>query len=683
MSVSPISIARSSFNGGEVAPTLYYRNTLDSFQASCKRLKNFQPHPHGGASNRAGFEFIDETKDSATKSILVPFQFSVVQSYVLLFGVEYMRIYKDGGFVETSPASGVHVEIETPYQEADLRYIKIEQSADTLYVTHPSYPPVTITRTSHTAWSLDDIVFGSGQNPPTLLTGGSGTTYKYAVTAVNDDEIESVTSNEVSSSRSVTLTWTVPSGTTPAYYRMYEKENGTWYYIGRSDTNSFAVPASPSTHNPDITPPQTVTIFNAADKYPGVAAFFDQRLIFGRTNERPQTLNGSVIGDFQNMNYSSPVQDNDAFSFTINSTQVNEIRWIAALTQCIIGTSGGEWVMRPGGNNTTITPTSVDIKVQSRWGCADIKPIIIGNSVIFVEGSRKAVRNMSYSLELDGYDGSNLTILAQHLFQDYGIVSWAYQQYPDSIIWCVREDGALCGMTYMAEHKIRGWHQHSTDGFFEDIACITSAPGVNEVWAIVRRTIDGATKRYVERMHVRSFSDIKYAFFVDCGLTQEFAEPVKVVSGLDHLEGKTVVVLADGSVITGLTVFEGAIRMKVAATVVTVGLPYTCDLETLDFTALTQEGEIAYKNRRVVSAIVVADNTREFWIGGSESTLIEQKFRTTEPMGEPTQPFTGTTKTIAIKPNSDTRNSSLFVRVINPVPVTIQTLIAHVNYGSQ
>ncbi len=318
--------------------------------------------------------------------------------------------------------------------------------------------------------------------------------------------------------RSNYLTWTAPAGTAPQYYKVYEMSSGVNFYIGQSTTTTFYALSSPTTYVAQ-SPSMPVSLFNAADNYPGVVAFYDQRLVFCRTNTQPQTLFGSVIGDFDNMDYSSPTIDTDAFQFTINSRQVNEIRWFVALQQGIIGTSGGEWLLQPATGSATVTPSSVSLTKQSTWGCSDVPPILLGNALLFVDGSSKAVRTLSYSVYTNGYDGTDVSVLAKHLFDTYGITQWAYQQYPDSIIWAVRADGVLLGLTYFAEDKVTGWHRHTTQGLFESVASIPLPDGSKQVWFIVNRTIGGQTVRYVEYMDARNFTTINDAFFVDAGLS--------------------------------------------------------------------------------------------------------------------------------------------------------------------
>lgn len=742
----PISATQASFTGGEWSPSLHARVDLAKYATATRTMRNMFPHPHGGCSNRPGFEFLVATKTHAKTSRLVPFQFSVVQSYVLEFGDQYVRFVKDGGQIVsaktitgaanngaglirisstahgfqtgntvtvasvagTTEANGtwivtvigadtydlqasafVHaytsggtgtaiVEVSTPYIEADLPLLKFEQSADVLYITHPSYEPRKLSRSSHTAWTLSTITFAPSIAAPTGLSASGGVGKTYAVTAVTADGIESIPSSTAASTNSNTLSWTASTGAVE--YNIYESVNSVFQHVGKSGTVSYAIPAS-YVLNADISAPKATNPFSGAGNYPGVSAFFDQRLIFGRTNNKPQSIFGSVVGDFENMNVSSPIKDDDAFNFTINSSQVNEIRWMMALSDLIIGTSGAEWKLAPGGQTNAVTPTSVKLSPQSRWGVADIQPILVGNSVLFVDGSTKKVRDLLYSLEKDGYDGSDLTIMAQHFFETYGIKEWAYQRHPDSIIWAVRTDGTLTGLTYQKEHQVFGWHRHDTAGTFESITTIQTSGGASEVYCVVNRTIGGATKRYIERLHSRTFATVADSFFVDSGLTYSGASAT-VISGLSHLEGKAVAVLADGNVADGLTVSGGTITIPNAAVKVHVGLPFVCDLETLGFEYATRTGTLQDKMRRIVSVVMRFKETRSCWIGPDADHLDEVKFRDSEDYGLPTAVFTGDKEVLA-GPPADARQGRLFMRVTDPLPVTVQAVIARMDNGEK
>lgn len=412
--------------------------------------------------------------------------------------------------------------LTTTYAEADLPLLKVVQNADTLRVTHPSYPPRIITRTGHASWTITDISFVPSISAPANFArdSGSGTGHTYAVTAVKENGEESLISSSASGGPGDVFGW--DPVTDADHYNFYEEQNGVYGWLGSaglsSGSPSFEVPTST---DPDMeeAPPTAKTPFGSSGNYPGVSTFFQQRWVPARTNNKPQTLWGSVTGSFNNMSIRSPIHSDDSYEFTIDSRQVNEIRWMVPLDVLIIGTSGSEWRLAAGRQTDAVSPSSVDMKMQSEWGVSHIQPIIIGNTILFIDGSEKQIRDLLYSLEVDGYTGNDLTILANHLFEQNTLERWCYQKGTDSIIWAVRDDGTLLGMTYHREHKVWGWHRHDTDGYFEDIASVLNSSGRSDVYAIVRRTVNGTTRRYIEMFANRYFANVRDAFFVDSGLS--------------------------------------------------------------------------------------------------------------------------------------------------------------------
>jgi hypothetical protein len=730
--------------GGEWSPSLDPRTDLAKYGTAVATMRNFFPHAHGGASNRPGTDYVGNYKNMSKVARFVRFQFSVVQSYLLVFEDLFIRFVKDGGMItltdqvitgitKANPAvvtytgadtyangdkviisgvvgmlevnnreftvanvntgantfelSGVNstayttyasggvvseiYQVATPYIEADLALLKFTQSADTLYITHPSYARRKLTRTAHTSWTLSTITAGSIVGTPVGLSC-AGTGKFFVVTALNSDGVESGISAEEEGDVSNTLSWTAVSLATE--YNIYYKVNGIYKNIGRSGTNSFPVPATLDPDD-DLAGPTTIDPFNSAGAYPGCSVFNKQRLVFARTNNEPQTLWGSRIGDFQNNNISSPLQNDDAYKLTIPSTQVNEIKWMETLNQLIIGTSGEEFKLDVGTDNS---PSSQKVDFQSAWGASDVPPLKIGTSLLFVDGSLRKVRDLTFSFTIDGYDGSDLTVLAQHLFETHQIKEWAYARQPDSIVWCVRTDGVLCGLTYLKEHQVVGWFTADTSGTYETVAAIQTSGGTTDVYFGVKRTVNSQTVRYIERLHERDFTTIEDAYFVDCGLTYD-STPATVISGLGHLEGKEVVCLADGNVVTGLTVSNGKITLPNAASTVQVGLAYTCQLGTLGFDYPSRDGTIQNKVRDITEITVKLRNTREMFAGPDADTLSETKFRTNEDYGDPTALFTGS-KTVTILP-TDATDARVFIETRNPLPITVAAIIPVVNAG--
>lgn len=671
-----MNLAQTSFNGGEISPELYNRSDFKKWPSSCRVMENFMPRIRGSAENRPGTIFVHESKDSSKRARLYKFQFSVVQWYMLEFGHNYIRFFKDDGII----VSGMTiVEVVTTYTEAELPLLKFEQSADVLYIFHPSHTTAKLTRTSHTSWTLTDVVNGAPIAAPASFarSAGAATGFDYAVSAVNSSGLESILSNiELNRGHGDTFTWTAVTGA--SYYNIYERTNGSWARIGKALTNTYVVAATP-TRDSTVIPKEANTPFSGTGNKPGVGAFYDQRLYSARTNNKPSTLFGSVVGDFDNQNKSIPAADDDALQFTISANSVNEIRGLAALDSLVILTSDGISRMRAGTNADAITPSSVDLKQQSRYGCSHRPPLIIDDGILFVDGSEARIRDLGYSLERDGYIGDDLTILAEHIFETYKVYEWDFQRYPDTVVWVVREDGTACALTYQKKQEVYGWSRHTTQGTFESVSSVVTADGESQVWFIVKRTINGQTKRYVERLSDRRFTEIEDAFFVDCGLTYS-GVPADTISGLEHLEGMEVAVFADGSVVDGLTVQSGAITLPFEASKVHIGLGYTCTLQNIGFDVETPAGRLQDFQRQIVKVIAKLRNTRELFVAslpGGE--YFETPFRENENYGEPTALFSGD-KEVFVSP-SGSRSALLSLQVRNPVPCTVESLTATIQPG--
>jgi hypothetical protein len=245
--------------------------------------------------------------------------------------------------------------------------------------------------------------------------------------------------------------------------------------------------------------------FSDTTGYPSCVTFYEQRLVFAGTEAQPQTLYFSRSGDYENMfeNRGGTIADDDAIIYTIASNQVNAIRFLSATRTLIVGTVGGEFSVSGGGSDDPVTPTNILIKKQSNHGCANIDAIPVGNVTLFLQRAKRKIRELAYNFDVDGYVAPDMTILAEHISES-GVNEMSYQQEPNQIIWGVREDGQLIGLTYQREQQVVAWHRHIFGGAFstgtavcETIATIPTNDKEYQTWVIVKRTIDGVTRRYV------------------------------------------------------------------------------------------------------------------------------------------------------------------------------------------
>lgn len=675
-----------SFAGGEVTPEFYGRIDDVKYQTGLAKCLNFMTLPHGPVSNRPGFGFVRAVKDSTRKTRLIPFSYSTTQTMVLEFGHEYVRFHTAGGTLESSP--GVPYEVATPYVEDDLFTLHHVQSADVLTIVHPNYIPRELRREGALDWSLEIIAFASRLSPPTGVTAtatagstpGTPTTWTYVVSTVGPNGLDESTYSAVATCSNNlfddgafnTISWTAATGANRYY--VYKLSNGLYGYIGQTQSTTFKddnIAADVS-----VTPPEINDPFLGAGNYPSAVSYFEQRRAFGGTTVAPQTLWMTRSGTESNLNYSIPTRDDDSIQFRVAAREANTIRHIVPLQELILLTSSAEWRITSI-NTDAITPTSVSVKPQSYIGANNVQPVIVNNNLIFAAARGGHIREMGYSVNGNGYVTGDLSLRAPHLFDNLDIVDMAFAKAPQQIIWMVSSNGKLLGLTYVPEHAIGAWHQHDTDGTFES-CCVVSEGNEDVLYVVVKREIDGEEVRYVERMASRQFATAADAFFVDCGLTYT-GTPVDEISGLGHLEGKTVSILADGAVHPQRVVTDGAIALDVNASTIHIGLPITADLQTLP---LAYEGEAFGQGRfkNVNQCWLRVFRSSGIFVGPTPDELVEAKQRTIEPYGAPPDLKSQEVDVMLTPTWAD--SGSVYVRQSDPLPLTVVSMTLEVSIGS-
>ncbi|EOC1317149.1 hypothetical protein ACI09J_001771 [Cronobacter turicensis] len=575
MASRPITRAFSwiqpSFAGGEIGPSLYGRVDMAKYQVALRRCSNFIVRQYGGVENRPGTQFIAPAKFANKKCRLIPFQFSTVQTYALEFGDKYMRVFKDGGQVLNS--SGQIYEMPTPYAAADLFNLKFTQSADVMTLVHPSYPPKELRRYGHDNWQLVDIettngpfedinvdesvtVYASAStgNITLVSTGaifGSEQVGKLfyleqpAVDSVpvwetskstNIDDVRRADSNYYRANTAGKTGTLRPSHTEGMSWDGWGDDTGIqWEYLhsgfGIAKINSVSGDGkSASATVISYIPSQVVGSANASYKwsryawnsvngYPGTAAYYQQRLFFAASRAYPQTVWGSRSADYHDFGKSVPTQDDDRIVTNYVGRQVNEIRHLIDIGSLVVLTSGGEFVIK-GDQNNTLTPSAFTFSSQGANGSSNVPPIAVANIALFLQEKGSVVRDLAYSFDVDGYQGTDLTVLANHLFQNHQIVDWSFTTVPYSAVWAIRDDGLLLVLTYLRDQQVFAWAPQPNEGFYESTCSISE--GVEDaVYFVVRRVINGQEVRYIERLSTRSFEKTEDAFFVDCGLSYD------------------------------------------------------------------------------------------------------------------------------------------------------------------
>ena len=663
-----VSVQLTNFTAGELSPRLDGRNDLSKYPSGCKTLENFIVYPHGSAARRSGTQFISEVKTSANKTRLVPFEFSTTQTYILEFGNQYIRIYKDKGQVQSG---GSAVEIATPYLTAELFDIKFAQSADVMYIVHPNHAARKLSRTSHINWTLTEIDFTKGpmQDPNTTTT-----TLNPGQTAVGTG---------VSLVASATTGINSGSGFASTDVGRFVFLHGGYAKItGFTNTTNVTIEILTTLSASTATENWRLGAFSNTTGHPSTVTFFEQRLVFAGTTNQPQTVFFSKSGDYENMdaNIGGTIADSDAIIYTIASNQVNAIRFMTATRTLIIGTAGGEFSVSGGGSDVAITPTNILIKKQSNHGAANIDALAVGNVTLFMQRARRKMRELAYNFDVDGYIAPDMTILAEHITEG-GITQMAYQQEPNQIIWLVRGDGELVGFTYQREQQVTAWHRHIFGGAFgsgkavcESVAVIPTDDTEYEVYVIIKRTINGATKRYIEVLNTFDFTqtDNTTFNFLDSQLDYN-GSATTTISGLSHLEGQTVSILADGATHADKVVSSGSITLDRSSTKVKVGLSYTSLLQTMRIDAGARDGTSQSKTKRIYEITIRLFESVGVEVGPDLNNLERIPFRSSaNAMNQGITPFTGD-KEVEFRGNYET-DGFVFVRQTQPLPLTILSL---------
>lgn len=674
-----VDTLKQAFVGGEIAPEMRGRIEDTGYINGLALCRNFVVRPQGAIDNRAGLRFVREVKFSDKRTRLIPFTFSGDQTMVIEFGDKYCRFHTEAQTLLDN--NNAPYEIATPYAAEHVFDIHHVQSADVLTLVHPDYPPQELKRHGATDWRLEKIAFVPQLTAPQNLkirpTRNASPLninidYRYVVTAVKDN-VESKSSGEIKTSNDLfangnknTISWDAVAGA--GEYRVYRHQQGGFGYIGVTQEVSF----EDTGVAPDMskTPPlYKDNLFQEADDYPSAVSYYQQRRIFAGTRNEPQKIWMTRSGTESDMSYSTPSRDDDRIEIRVAAREANRIRHIVPMSNLLIMTNAAEWHVDTQ-NSDILTATTVSVNPQSYNGASNVQPIIVNASLIYCAARGGHVRELAYSRDAGGFVSGDLSLRAPHLFDRRDIVDMSYGKAPYPLIWFVSDDGRLLGNTYVPEQEIGAWHRHDTDGSFE--SCAVVAEGREDMlYVIVKRRINGQDKRYIERLESRADAAQQDAFFVDSGLTYRGAA-TENISGLEHLEGKTVSILADGAVMPQQTVRGGRIRLQHPAAVVQVGLPYDSDIQTLPFAAQIDNAYGRGKKKNVREVWLDVLSSSGIWAGKDTDTLTEAKQRTTEPPGTPPRLKSGQIH-IAVQPGWN-EYGQLCVRQRDPLPLSIVSL---------
>ena len=794
-----VSTILTNFRAGELSPKLSGRIDLQKYAEGCDTLDNMVVYPSGGITRRPGSYYAGSSKDGG-KIRLINFEFSDEQAYVLEFGANYIRFFKDGGILteattaitaitKANPAvvtaashglnngdrvfigsvggmtevnnreftvankttntfelSGINssafttytsggtvgkiVEVTTTYSVTEIFELNHAQSADVLYLAHKDHEPAKLTRTTATSFTISDIDFIDGpwldENVTTTTLYASAATGSVTVTASanlfsSDDvgryirfrEILEIEHDEWAASTSYVNNATVrfnghvyknstgstqTSGNTAPVHLSGTETYGSidWEYLhdahghvritAFTDAQNVTATVHEDQYGNSRLPDSAVGsgnantrwslgAFDGDQKFPRAVAFYEERLYFAGTVGQPQTIFGSVSADFEN--HTPGTNDDDAVNITIASDQVNVIKHLLPARFLQILTTSAEFTLSGGTGTTPVTPTNVNVLRETTFGSSDIRPLRAGNSTILIQKGTEKVKEITFDLDTDGLLGVDLTVLADHITKG-GLSDMIWQQEPELILWFVSTGGNLIGLTYDRANGTVGWHEHPLGGT-ATVESITAIPSgaEDQVYLSVKRTINSATVRHIVFLKTLNFDTISDAFFVDSGLTYS-GSSTDTITGLNHLEGETVQILADGSTHADKTVSGGSITLDRNATKVHVGYNYTSLVKTLRMEGGADDGVSQGKIKRIHGVTVRFLDTVGAEMGPDANNLDRLPFRDSSmAMDEAVPLFTGD-KEISF-PSGYDNDAQVVVQQSQPLPMTITAIMRRSN----
>ncbi|HAS90105.1 MAG TPA: hypothetical protein DCS48_12495 [Desulfovibrio sp.] len=696
-----VSLIMTNFSAGELSPRLGGRVDLAKYANGLAELENMFTHPHGGASRRTGFRFIREvigrnllparSLDSISgwtagngwtvASAKAVCDGSQPEQSILSRALEFKegRVYKINFKVSGYKAGKVCVstggESLSEYVSADGSYsfrTKADDKGSLSIIVDADFSGAVesvqvretdpVTRLLPFEFSTEQayVLEFTDRNIRIFKDGGIVVDKKGRPVEIPSPYTEKDLAG-IRFTQSADVMYLVHAEIQP--YKLSRTSHVDW----KMELVAFSSP-------PDE--------WSSDKGFPSCVTFFEERLCFAASPSNPQTIWMSKAGSYEDFGVSEPLVDDDACTYTLSADQVNAIRWMVSSKKLIMGTSGGEWWLSGGSSRDSVTPNSVMVRRETTHGSAAIPPVVVGGIMIFLQREGRTIRELSYSFEADGYVAPDLTILAEHLTRANSITEWTYQQSPDSIVWMIRDDGLLIGLTYQREHEVVGFHRHSTAGKFRSV-CTIPGPAQDEVWTVVERDIDGMTRKYVERLEDQFLGEGSIgAFFVDSGLSYNQGEADTVFTGLEHLEGKTVSVLADGAVRPDVVVKDGAITLSAPAKVVHAGLPYVSNMKTLRIEGGAMSGGTAQGRKKRISHVIVRlFQSLGLQVGYDGDHLERAPFRTSaDKVGGAPALYTGDYE-VKFNRGYD-RDGQIYIRQDQPLPLSVLALIPEVSVYS-
>ncbi len=685
--------SQTAFNGGEINPAMYARVDQARRVSSVATLENFICTVGGQVTRRTGTRHVAAAKYADREARLVPFQFSVTQSYAIEMGDEYFRFFTDQGQIVDPNENVVNGDFTASiagwtegsdpgasmYWNSTLSAMALSGTGAAIArasqaVSTPNIGEIHQFETEALVGALT-IRLGTTAGASNILGDTSFPVGTNAVTIIPTTSTTYLTIENQASAAHLADNVSVKLG----YYEIASPYSQADLpgakYVQTADLMYMTHPLGIRKLSRVSAAHWTISLCSFAgtpsqwtgSNFPGCIAIQGQRLVFGGTPNEPQTIWGSKVGNYEDFTLGAAA--NDGIEYELDSEDKSLLQWLVTAKVMFLGTAGGEW------SAPSLDPTAPSVLRETTFGSNYVQARLVNNAVLFVQRHGKEVRELRYGFAFDSYDAANLMDWAEHLGSESTLIGLDFSRYPHPIMWVLREDGVLLGLTYDRGHEVVGWHRHVTDGLFESIAVIPG-DGRDELWALVNRTIGGTAARYIEFFEDEDFgSEISDAFFVDSGLTYD-GTPVTTLGGLTHLIGETVKILADGAVRPPQVVnASGQITLATAASKIHVGLGFTSTLWTLPWEAAASEGTAQGKKKRLHKIAMRFLKTVGGRIGSDPNDTDEIPFREPGDAMDTAIPlFTGWKYAQPKDSGADVEGQLAIVQE-EPLPMTILALV--------
>ena len=496
---------RTNFTAGELSTLINSRTQFQRYFNGSETLENWVVLTQGPIFRRKGFRFLAEVKDSTKRTRLIPFEFSTVQTYTIELGAGYLRFFSAQGQVLDSGSN--ILEISNPYLESELFDIKFVQDSDVIYMVHPNHPIQKLIRVASNNFTLNpvDLVRGPYRDENIISTDevrltGNGWSEGATLTLTASGGHTPFTSNHVGG------LWKVKSGTDIAHVKITGFTSSTVVTVVAQND----VPQS--LHN--------IASFNWSEGefsnargFAGAITFHEQRMVLAGSQ---RVWFSKSNADYENFEVGT--NSDDPFAITIASQRGDPIRWLFSDQALFVGTAGSIFRIISSRNSPALAPDDIDAKRQISYGCSNIQPELVGQSPIYMQKNNKTARLITFDIDIDKYKAIDITVDSDHI-TDGGITSFEYQQIPLSSLWTVRTDGQIARLTLEQDQQVQAWSRYVTQGNFESVAIVSDAEDNDEIYAIVKRTINGVVKRFVEVQEPNYKVDNLNRFYVDSGLS--------------------------------------------------------------------------------------------------------------------------------------------------------------------